>query len=314
MNRICVRACAKINLTLDIVGAVGGFHAIDSLAVTVSLADRVCVRRRRDERIVVRMRGEGSEGIPPQQNNAVRAARAFAARFHTGGAEITIVKRIPVGAGLGGSSADAAGVLRAMAGLYGIGDAAALKTIADELGSDTGYLLTGGLARLTGRGEQVQALAQPLPLYVLLLIPAGGVSTAACYAAYDDMGAVCTPCTQRVCAALAAGETAAAAAAMQNALTMPAMRLNGDVEKALRQLRAFQSLGAGMTGSGSACFALFATRAQCLRARRRVAGAWRALCVRTTERVALPGETKHEAGVRVRRGEKRRRHGRTYHR
>ena len=122
METVRVNAHAKINLTLDVVGAEGGYHALDSLVATVALRDRIAATRRRDGRIVLHMHGMGCERIPPARNNAVLAAEQFVAAFHTTGADISVYKKIPVGGGFGGSSADAAGVLRALAALYGIAD------------------------------------------------------------------------------------------------------------------------------------------------------------------------------------------------
>ena len=146
MDTVSVNAYAKVNFTLDVVGRAGGYHLLDSLVCTVGLFDRVTARRA--DGVRVRMTGEGAASIAAG-SNAERAARAFCAAFG-GGADIVIERAIPVGAGLGSSSADAAGVLRALAKLYGIPDMVCLKSLADSLGSDTGYLLTGGWARMTG--------------------------------------------------------------------------------------------------------------------------------------------------------------------
>ena len=182
MNTARVNAYAKLNLTLDITGREGGYHTLDSLVATIDLSDRIVARRRRDNLVSVRMHGMGSESIPPEENNAQRAGEAFVSAFHTTGADISVYKDIPVGAGLGGSSADAAGVLRAMAKLYAVKDGVALKAVADMLGSDTGYLLTGGYARMRGRGTQTEPLHGLPSLSLLLLCPREGVSTAECYA------------------------------------------------------------------------------------------------------------------------------------
>ena len=131
MNTAKVKAYAKVNLTLDITGEADGFHTLDSLVVTVDLFDQISAKKRKDGKIRVFMHGLGSETIPPEENNAQRAGEAFTARFKTAGADIAIYKNITVGAGMGGSSADAAGVLNALARLYGIADERALKELAD---------------------------------------------------------------------------------------------------------------------------------------------------------------------------------------
>ena len=176
-----VRICAKVNLSLNISGTSGGMHLIDTVVAPVDIYDTVCAKPRADTLVNVYMHGRGSESIPPEANNAVKAGEAFVAAFGTRGADIEIYKDIPMGAGLGGS----AGVLNALAKLYKVGDRAALKEIADSLGSDTGYMLGGGFARLTGRGERAEPLSCPKDLHMLLFLPPSPVSTAECYRRYD---------------------------------------------------------------------------------------------------------------------------------
>ena len=100
MNVVRRNAYAKLNLTLDITGEEGGYHLLDSLAVTVDLSDRVVLRRRRDGLVTAAMHGMGSESIPFEENNAVRAAERFRDEFHTSGVDITVYKNIPIGAGI----------------------------------------------------------------------------------------------------------------------------------------------------------------------------------------------------------------------
>ena len=283
MNTVSVNAYAKVNLTLDIVGAEGGYHTLDSLVATIALHDRVVARKRRDGRVFVRMHGMGSERIPPERNNAQLAAERFCERFPAGGADIAIYKKIPVGGGLGGSSADAAGVLNALAGLYAVSDMAALKCIADGLGSDTGYLLTGGFARMQGRGDRVIPLKGLPALHLLIACPRRGVSTPQCFRTYDELGAVYPPCTERVLAAFRAGDTARAAALMGNALFAAAARCVPDVSGALAALRKLSPCGAGMTGSGSACFAVFESAERLARAAEAFEGDFRLIRTRTVD-------------------------------
>ncbi len=249
---IALNAHAKLNLTLDITGKEGGYHLLDSIVTTISLSDHITLAPAAENAVEV----IGAE-IPPAQNTATSAAEAFSARFQRGGARIVIEKHIPVGAGLGGSSADAAGVLLGMQRLYGA-PFDALKEIADSLGSDTGYMLTGGFARIRGRGEKVF----PLPfakMWFLVLVPDGGVSTAACYAQYDRMPASCLPVSETAEAALKK-DVFGAAKYFKNDLCPPAFALFPAVEEALACARALSPYGAGMTGSGSAVFALFESR------------------------------------------------------
>ena len=153
-----IKSYAKINLTLEILGVEGGYHLLDSLVASVDMFDLIVLKKRKDKLSRVVMKGMGSESIPPEKNVALKAAELFSETFSKGGAEITVYKNIPIGAGLGGSSADAAGVLNGMAKLYGVEDREKLKALADSLGSDTGYMLSGGFARMQGRGEKVTPL------------------------------------------------------------------------------------------------------------------------------------------------------------
>lgn len=279
MKTVSVNAYAKVNFTLDILGREGGYHLLDSLVSTVSLFDSVTATARTDGKTTVSFTGVGTEGIPPR-NNALRAAEAFSDAFSMAGADITIDRKIPVGAGLGSSSADAAGVLRALAALYGISDTVCLKAIADSLGSDTGYLLTGGWARMTGRGEQIAPIADMPALSLLLLIPSAGVSTPQCFAAFDRRAETFSPLTEKAIGCLRA-EGAEGAYTFGNALARAAEELNPEVAVLLSEAAKLSEYGFGMTGSGSACYAVFASQEECLSARKRYQGTATALCVST---------------------------------
>ena len=278
-----VRSWAKLNLSLNISGVSQGYHLLDSAVCSVNICDTVCARTRRDSLVNVYMHGRGSESIPPAQNNAVRAGEAFVAAFGTKGADIEIYKDIPIGAGLGGSSADAAGVLNALARLYKIADAAALKTVADSLGSDTGYMLQGGFARLTGRGERVEPFSCPRRLHMLLFLPRSAVSTPECYRKYDESPDPLRADTARLCAALCRGDLEGAAQSVYNALEAPACALNPEVAAALAAARSLSPSACAVTGSGSAVFALFESEELCRWAKAKYRGRIAARVVHTVE-------------------------------
>ncbi len=265
-----IKAYAKINLTLNVTGAANGFHTVESLAASIDLYDIIKLKKRKDGKINIVMRGRGTELLPPENNNAYKAALAYQKAFETGGADIKIYKNIPVGAGLGGSSADAAGVIRGMCSLYGAGTEPQLKAIADGLGSDTGYMLTGGYAYLTGRGEIMRAIKCPNTLYGLLLIPDGGVSTARCYALFDEMCAFTKGGAGE--RELVSGDLKGLGRALCNDLFKPAAALNKGVATAYEELKSFAPLGVNMTGSGSGVYALFESRELCAYARSRYSG------------------------------------------
>lgn len=289
VNQVKVTSYAKLNLSLEITGEKGGYHLLDSFVCSVDLGDAIRLKKRRDRLVNVVMRGQGSEGIPPEENVAVRAAEAFTEKYGVNGADITVLKDIPMGAGLGGSSADAAGVLNGMAKLYGIDDYEGIKSIADSLGSDTGYMLRGGFARMTGRGEQVWRLETPREsLYFLLLCPHSSVSTGKCYSLFDELG-----CrnergrTEECIQSFLSGRYSDMGRLFHNALYPPACALNADVAMAYEALEAFSPLGVCMSGSGSSVFALFENRELCEWARSRYRGRARAYVVKTVDPLKL---------------------------
>jgi len=276
-----IKAYAKLNLTLSVTGKANGFHMLDSVVCSVDLFDLIKLRRRNDGAVNVTMHGMGCEALPPENNNAVKAAQAYMRRFGTGGADITVYKNIPVGAGMGGSSADAAGVIRGMSKLYGQGSERQLKELADGLGSDTGYMLTGGFARLSGRGETVEPLDCATRLHFFMLLPEKGVSTAQCYSLYDSMPPQENGSGAVAAQALKNGDIQALGKSLCNALYAPAAALNGEVKTAVSELKGFSPSGLNMTGSGSGVYALFENDEFCRWAKSRYRGKMRSLILKS---------------------------------
>ncbi len=277
MNVARVNGYAKLNLTLDVTGKENGYHTLDSLVITVDLSDRVVLRKRKDGLSSIEMHGMGSESIPPENNNALRAAGAFSRAFGTHGADIAVYKNIPVGAGLGGSSADAAAVLLGMKQLYGVTDTDGINSLADTLGSDTKFLLSGGLARMAGRGEKLEFPDTAPPMHFLVICPESGISSAECYEEFDRLGKFFPPVTAKAYALLRAGDVPHAARYFSNHLYEAAKNCNKCAETAYTEAKNFSPLGATMTGSGSASFALFETRELAEWAKSRYRGKGRAL-------------------------------------
>ena len=186
MNRVAVTACGKVNLWLRVFGRdAKGYHALESLFQLISLADELTVARAESG---VTLRGAPEALGPVKDNLAVRAAEAFhRASGARGGCAITLVKRLPWSAGLGGGSSDAAATLLALNRLHGRPlSPADLMTLGAELGSDVPFFLSGSaLALGWGRGERLLALPA-LPARPLLVVPpAAPVKTADAYAWLD---------------------------------------------------------------------------------------------------------------------------------
>lgn len=281
MRTAHVHSYAKLNLSLNVTGVKDGYHLLDSFVCSLDLSDEIVLRPRKDNRVNVIMHGMGSESISPNSNVALRAGEAFVEKYGTCGADVTVYKNIPMSAGLGGSSADAAGVLNGMAELYAVQDEAGIKSLADGLGSDTGYMLHGGFARMTGRGEQVWRLQSQKKLHFLLLCPKTPVSTKECYKEYDRSPDNARSDTEACIQAFLKGNFQEMGKYFYNALFAPACRLNPDVERAAREIAELSPLGYGMSGSGSSVFALFETKELCEWARSRYRGSCNAMVVST---------------------------------
>ncbi|MCY3637416.1 MAG: 4-(cytidine 5'-diphospho)-2-C-methyl-D-erythritol kinase [bacterium] len=162
-------APAKLTLSLRITGVrADGYHLIDAEMVTLDLADTLEIGS--GTGVVI----EGAGDIDPA-NNLITRALALVGQT----ARVTVNKKVPAGAGLGGGSADAAAILR-WAGYTDVQGAA-------ELGADVPFCLVGGRARVQGIGEIVQPL-EHIPRVLTLLIPPFGCSTPAVYRRWDEMG------------------------------------------------------------------------------------------------------------------------------
>ncbi|MGB2694799.1 MAG: 4-(cytidine 5'-diphospho)-2-C-methyl-D-erythritol kinase [Dehalococcoidia bacterium] len=162
MRSIRVRAAAKINWTLEVLGArPDGYHEVRTILQTISLCDEVALTSADELSLTVHGASRAFRRAPPEENLAFRAAALLRERAgYRGGARIDLEKRVPVAAGLGGGSSDAAAVLRGLRRLWeaNISDDE-IATIAAELGSDVPFFLRGGAALASGRGE----ILEPLP-------------------------------------------------------------------------------------------------------------------------------------------------------
>lgn len=254
-----IRAYAKINLLLA-VGArrEDGYHEVESLMQSISLFDRLTLERTDSGKIQLQCT---RRYIPCDERNlAVRAALAFYActGIPCDGLRITLQKNIPVGAGLGGGSSDAAAALRALNRLYNTGlDFSQLESIASGLGADVAFCVRGGAMLARGIGEQL-APAPALPnLPILLVKPAFPVPTPKAYAAFDAFPAQPVPDTGAMLNALRGGSLRKICACLGNSLEAPVCRMHPQIQEIRNTLLENGAQGALMSGAGSAVFAIF---------------------------------------------------------
>lgn len=251
MDGITVKIRAKINLSLNITGTEGSYHALESVMTSVSLFDTVTAKKRTDGKLHVSFSGGDVEN-----SNAEKAARIMTERFKLTGADIFIEQNIPSGGGVGGSSADAAGVIRALEALYGVKtDRSELEGIAAVVGSDVPFMLSGGVALVTGRGEKIKRLEATSGLK-LLLAWRRSVNTKACFNAFDACGEDgIASNTEALIRALERGDETEIRKNVGNALEKSAIGLEPDIARTESIMRRC-GLTAMMTGSGACVFGI----------------------------------------------------------
>jgi 4-diphosphocytidyl-2-C-methyl-D-erythritol kinase len=268
------RAHAKVNLDLRVLGTrLDGYHELRTVFQTIDLCDTVIAQMKRGP-LVLKCR---TPGVPLDETNLVwRAARALWTALGRGGdpcdTVVTIEKGIPLEAGLGGGSADAAAGLQVLARLWGGAPLSLLREVAAGIGSDVPFFLSGGTALGLGRGEEIYPLVDLPKHWVVIVRPRFGVSTAEAYAWYDEDRAAGVREPRGELQILPV-PWPTRAAQMINDLEPPVMRRHPEIGAIKAALREAGALAAAMSGSGSAVFGLFRTRAAAAAALRPVSRA-----------------------------------------
>jgi 4-diphosphocytidyl-2-C-methyl-D-erythritol kinase len=274
---VVVRAPAKLNLFFELLARrADGFHEIETLMVPIDLFDSLAAAPLESSRIELACHWAtaGSDGselgeLPPPEKNL--AYRAVALLRHRAGIDrgiaLTLTKRIPSLAGLGGGSSDAAAALVAANEVWQLNYSRdRLAEVAAELGSDIPFFIYGGAAVCRGRGEQIQPLTQPLALHFVVVRPPVGLSTAAVYRSSEV--AAQPRRVEPLIAALRTGDGRKLPELIHNQLEGAADRLSPWIETVRSALAGQGCLATQMSGSGTSYFGI------CRHARhaRRVAG------------------------------------------
>jgi 4-diphosphocytidyl-2-C-methyl-D-erythritol kinase len=259
-----VEAYAKINWALWITGRrPNGYHELDMLMQPVALSDRLAFDASDELTLTV----DGEPSADPN-NLVLRAARAL--REHAGarrGARVSLTKRIPVRAGLGGGSADCAAALRALNALWKLDlPDEALRAIGLTLGADVPYCLTGGFCRVRGIGESVEKLPGGPRAHLALMRLGDGLSTADVFRAWDETPVFPPMDPVQAAEAIRSGDYDILRAAARNALTAPAATLLPEIPEKIQQMYALGALYAQMSGSGSTVYGVFPSAAEARRA------------------------------------------------
>lgn len=269
-----LKARAKINWTLDIVGQrADGYHLMDMLMQPVTLADDVTLR----PADAVKLTTGGTPLLPADEKHlAYRAAMAL--KQHTGypgGAAIHVEKHIPVGAGMGGGSADAAAVLVGLNRLWNLHlSQDELEAIGLTLGADVPFCIRGGLTRTTGIGETMESLSCGRMYPLVVIQPCEGLSTKEIFTAYHEGVVDVRPDNGAAAQALANSDHSTLAASLANVMQPVSALRRPDIGEAIRVLTEQGAFAAQMTGSGSAVFGAFDSAAKADAAYENIRSLW----------------------------------------
>ncbi len=275
MNRSLFTAPAKINLTLEVLGKrPDGYHALRSLMVPVELCDEIEVE------LAERLSFDCDDPeLVGEENLVLRAARAIGVRA----ARIALRKRIPMQAGLGGGSSDAAAVLlAARVGAFGELPIRDELVVARSLGSDVPFFLVEGGALVEGTGERVTPVGAIPPWAALIVKPPVSISTAEAYRRLDERERPQRPRSEsagiRAVAALQRADFGEIARLLANDFHDDALARHPEIARASAAIEAAGGSRALLAGSGSSLFALFERRSE---------------AEASAERLALPPEYRH---------------------
>ena len=260
MTTLYEGAYAKLNLTLDVLGKRDdGYHDLQSVMQTISIRDdiEIDVGTGKPWKLLCSV-----EGIPTDETNlAWKAAKVYCDAMHKdpNGLEIRITKRIPSGAGMGGGSADAAAVLRALNRYYDNPlSLFALAELGAQVGSDVPFCTLCGTAMVEGRGERLRKLPDMPDCVFVVCKPEFSVSTPELYKKIDSVDFAKRPNNRALESALVAGDLGKVAENLCNVFDPVVTEEHLELNYIKSIFNSYGAVGYQMTGSGSAVFAIMA--------------------------------------------------------
>jgi 4-diphosphocytidyl-2-C-methyl-D-erythritol kinase len=285
-----ITSYAKVNLTLDVMGKrLDGFHSVESVMQTISLHD--VVQMQIEPQPGIRISCTAPEIPTDARNLAWKAADLILSRFGEGrGVCIGIEKHIPVEAGLGGGSSNAAAVIAGLSRILGLSISVdELCKLAAKVGSDVPFFLKGGTAFVQGRGEEVDTLPDIKTWNLVVVKPPVGVSTAWCYRRLDEMRDSWLPqkagtYTHALLVDVEKESCARLPQLLGNDLEPPAFEEHSQIRTIKDELLRAGAVGALMCGSGSAVFGLFDTEDHAMVAAHKMASRGQVLVEKTIGR------------------------------
>jgi 4-diphosphocytidyl-2-C-methyl-D-erythritol kinase len=260
---LTVQTPAKINPVLEVLGKrPDGYHELALVFQAIGFYDQLTFEKKAAG---VGLRVEGQAGLAADDSNLiVKAAKLFLREVlkNSDGVQITLHKKIPLAAGLGGGSSDAAAALRGLQWLFEVPvSEAKMHQLAAQLGSDVNFFLNGGTALGTGRGEIITPWKASVPLWVILVKPSEGLSTPAVYQSGKALMTTGNKVLefQKV---WSEGSPASIASRLFNGLEPAAFYLRRELELIKKRLMDEGALGVLLSGSGPTLFALAAHEAE----------------------------------------------------
>ena len=258
MTTLYEGAYAKLNLTLDVLGKrEDGYHDLQSIMQTISIRDDIEIDVGTGKPWCLQC---SVEGIPTDETNlAWKAAKVYCEAMNKdpNGLEIRITKRIPSGAGMGGGSADAAAVLRALNRHYGNPlSVFALAELGAQVGSDVPFCTLCGTAMVEGRGERLRKLPDMPDCVFVVCKPEFSVSTPELYKKIDEVAIAQRPNNRAMESALLAGDLGKIADNLCNVFDPVVTADHLEINYIKSIFNSYGAVGYQMTGSGSAVFAI----------------------------------------------------------
>jgi 4-diphosphocytidyl-2-C-methyl-D-erythritol kinase len=259
LNSVTVRVPAKVNLQLSVgPREANGYHNLVSVFQAVSIFDDVTITKSHPgSGVTISVTGDQTHGVPEDSSNlAVKAAQLIGEKYDLDvDVHIEVKKSIPVAGGMAGGSADAAATLVAMDALYRLESSREeLLALGSQLGSDVPFMIAGGTAVGTGRGDQLTAALSRGTYHWVFALSTVGLSTPAVYAECDRMRAeleVADPkVSDQLMQALLTGNPELVGRALTNDLQNPACSLRPALTLVLEVGREYGALGAIVSGSG----------------------------------------------------------------
>lgn len=252
-----IKACAKINLGLDVIGKLpSGYHEVRMVMQTVGIYDVLTLEKAKSGIVIT----TDSEELPTDENNLVyKAAKLMKEKYNIQeGVRIHLQKSIPISAGMAGGSTDAAAAMKGISRLFGL--EASMEELFDigvTIGADVPYCVIGGTALAEGIGEKLTPLEMAPECYVLVAKPDISVSTKYVYEHLNISKIVKHPDIDGMVEAISMGSLQGVLDRMENVLetvTIPTYPVINDIKRRMKELGAVNSL---MSGSGPTVFGIF---------------------------------------------------------